>query len=147
MTGAQEDWHVVCFAVISTTSNGACSSYVRWKDDVEDDVEMTGGRLRGSISCGRGSRFEKQMRLTYVAQVRASTAQRYSHPQALDQLEEWIKKKTRFLTSLMTSIFRKSSFTIGMGVCQDTLMSTKLTLMSFWGCADSAMVALHLEAG
>ena len=37
--------------------------------------------------------FEKQMRLSYEAQVRASTAQRYGKLQALDQLEEWIKEK------------------------------------------------------
>jgi hypothetical protein len=36
--------------------------------------------------------FEKQMRLSYEVQVRASTAQRYGKPQALDQLEEWIKE-------------------------------------------------------
>jgi hypothetical protein len=32
------------------------------------------------------------MRLSYESQVRASTAQRYGKPQALDQLEEWMKE-------------------------------------------------------
>jgi hypothetical protein len=46
----------------------------------------------------------------------------------------------------MTSSFRKASLTIGLGVCQGTLMSTKRTRMSL-GCGDSCMVDLHLEAG
>ncbi len=46
----------------------------------------------------------------------------------------------------MTSSVRKASLTIGLGVCQDTLMSTKRTRMSL-GCGDSWMVALHLEEG
>ena len=37
--------------------------------------------------------FEKQMRLRYETQVRTSTSQTYDKPQALDQLEEWIKEK------------------------------------------------------
>ncbi len=44
----------------------------------------------------------------------------------------------------MTSSVRKESLTIGLGVCQDTIMSTKRTRMSL-GCRDSSMVALHLE--
>ena len=39
--------------------------------------------------------FEKQMRLNNEAtaeQLRASTAPRYVKPQALDQLEEWMKE-------------------------------------------------------
>ena len=92
--------------------------------------------------------FEKQMRLSNEAtaeQLRASTAPRYVKPQALDQLEEWMKEN-QFLTSLMTSSVRKSSLTIGLVVFQGTLMLTKRTLMSL-GCGDSSMVALHLEAG
>jgi hypothetical protein len=46
----------------------------------------------------------------------------------------------------MTSSIRKESLTIGLGVYQGTLMSTKRTRMSL-GCGDSDMVALHLEAG
>jgi hypothetical protein len=78
-------------------------------------------------------------------QLRASTAPRFVKPQTLDQLEEWMKEKP-ILTALMTSSVRKASFTIGLVVCQDTLMSTKRTRMSL-GCGDSSMVALHLEAG
>ena len=37
--------------------------------------------------------FEKQMRLIYESQVRASTVQRNGKAQALDQLEEWMKEK------------------------------------------------------
>ena len=37
--------------------------------------------------------FEKQMRLSYESQVRVSTVKRYGKPQALDQLEEWMKEK------------------------------------------------------
>jgi hypothetical protein len=59
----------------------------------EGDVEMT---LEGGAS-GEASRvdedpFEKQMQLSYETQVRASTLQTYGNPQALDQLEEWIKE-------------------------------------------------------
>ena len=43
-------------------------------------------------------------------------------------------KKNQLLTSLMTVSVRKTSFTIGVVVCQGTLMSSKRTLMS-WGCA------------
>ena len=47
----------------------------------------------------------------------------------------------------MTISVRKTSFTIGVGVCQGTLMSTKRTFMSL-ECGDSSslgtMVALHL---
>ncbi len=32
------------------------------------------------------------MRLNHESQVRASTVQRYGMPQALDQLEEWMKE-------------------------------------------------------
>ncbi len=46
----------------------------------------------------------------------------------------------------MTSSVRKASLTIGLGVCQGTLMSTKRTRMSL-GCGDSCMVTLHLEEG
>jgi hypothetical protein len=56
------------------------------------------------------------------------------------------ERKNQFLTSLMTSSVRKTSFTIGLTVCQGTLMSTKRTRMSL-GCGNSSMVALHLEAG
>ena len=33
------------------------------------------------------------MRLSYESQVRVSTVRRYGKPQALDQLEEWMKEK------------------------------------------------------
>jgi hypothetical protein len=56
--------------------------------------------------------FEKQMRHSHEAtteQLRVSTVPRYVKPQALDQLEEWMKEKP-ILTSLMTSSVRKESF-------------------------------------
>jgi hypothetical protein len=120
------------------------------EDDVqEDDVEMTveGGASSVGAPADEDA-FEKQMRHSHEAtteQLRASTVPRYVKPQALDQLEEWMKEKP-ILTSLMTSSVRKASFTIGLVVCQGTLMSTKRTRMSL-GCSDSSMVALHLEAG
>ena len=89
--------------------------------------------------------FEKQMCLSYESQVRASTVPRYGKPQALDQLEEWMKEN-RFLTSLMTSSVRKTSLTFGLVVCQGTLVSTPRTLTSL-GCGDSSMVTLYLEEG
>jgi hypothetical protein len=53
-------------------------------------------------------------------------------------------KKTQFLASLMTISVGKTSFTIGVGVCQGTLMSTKSTLITvvrmwkqFHGCPAS----------
>ena len=69
------------------------------EDDVqEDDVEMTveGGASSAGDPADEGP-FEKQLRLRYESQVRASTVQRYGKPQALDQLEEWMKKKNNSL--------------------------------------------------
>ena len=65
------------------------------EDDVqEDDVEMTveGGASSAGDPADEDP-FEKEMRLSYESQVRASTVQRYGKPQALDQLEEWMKEK------------------------------------------------------
>ena len=90
--------------------------------------------------------MRKEIRLTNetsAEQLRVSTVPRYVKPKTLDQLEEWMNY---ILISLMTSSVRKVSFTIGMGVCEDTLMSTKRTLMSV-GCGDSSMVSLYLEKG
>ena len=64
---------------------------------------------------------------------------------AADRVRE-AEKKNRFPICLMTNSVRKASFSIGLGVCQGTLMSTRRTLTSL-GCGDSSMVALHLEAG
>jgi hypothetical protein len=65
------------------------------EDDVqEDDVEMTvEGGASGAGAPADEDPFEKQMRLSYEPQVRVSTVQRYGKPQALDQLEEWMKEK------------------------------------------------------
>ena len=64
------------------------------EDDVqEDDVEMT--VEGGASSVGDPvdeDPFEKQMRLIYESQVRASTVRRCGKSQALDQLEEWMKE-------------------------------------------------------
>ncbi len=65
------------------------------EDDVqEDDVEMT---VEGGASCAGDPAdedpFEEQMRLSYESQVRVSTVQIHGKPQALDQLEEWMKEK------------------------------------------------------
>ena len=65
------------------------------EDDVqEDDVEMTveGGASSAGDPADEDP-FEKQMRLSYESQVRASTVRRFDKPQALDQLEEWMKEK------------------------------------------------------
>ena len=87
----------------------------------------------------------RQIRLTYESQVRASTAQSYGKSHTLDQLQEWIKENPIPYISNDKSV-RKTSFTIGLGVCQGTHMSAKRILMSL-GCGDSSMIALHLEAG
>ena len=61
---------------------------------IEDDVEMARDES-GEASRVDEDPFEKQMRLTHESsaeQLRASTAPRYVKPQALDQLEEWIKE-------------------------------------------------------
>ena len=66
------------------------------EDDVqEDDVEMTveGGASSAGDPADEDP-FEKQMRLSYESQARASTVRRYGKPQALDQLEEWMKEKS-----------------------------------------------------
>jgi len=63
---------------------------------------------------------------------------------AADRVRE-AEKKNRFPICLMTNSVRKASFSIGLGVCQGTLMSTRRTLTSL-GCGDSSMVTLHLEA-
>jgi hypothetical protein len=66
------------------------------EDDVaEDDVEMT-GEDSGDFSRVDEDPFEKELCLaneTSVEQHRVSTAPRYVKPKALDQVEEWMKKK------------------------------------------------------
>jgi hypothetical protein len=59
----------------------------------EDDVEMTveGGASSAGAPVDEDP-FEKQIRLSYESQVRASTVQRYDKSQTLDQLEEWMKE-------------------------------------------------------
>ena len=66
------------------------------EDDVqEDDVEMTveGGASSAGDPADEDP-FEKQMCLSYESQDRVSTVRRYGKPQALDQLEEWMKEKS-----------------------------------------------------
>ena len=68
------------------------------QDDVqEDDVEMTVEGRASSVGAPEDEdAFEKQMRLSNevtTEQLRASTEPRYVKPQALDQLEEWMKEK------------------------------------------------------
>ncbi len=98
------------------------------EDDVEeDDNEMT-GESSGKVSRVDEDPFEKEMCLaneTSVEEVRVS----YVNPKELDQLEEWMQEKP-FLTSLMTSSVRKTSFSIEVVVCQGTLMSTRRTMTS-----------------
>ena len=70
-------------------------SSVDAEDDVqEDDVEMTveGGSSGTGVPADEDP-FGKQMCLGYESQVRVSTVRRYDNPQALDQLEEWMKEK------------------------------------------------------
>ncbi len=121
----------------------------------EDDVEMTVEGRASSVGAPEDEdAFEKQMRLSNEAtaeQLRASTAPRYVKPQALDQLEEWMKEKP--IPYISNDKFSQEGIFdnwAGLGqlsiVCQGTLMSTKRTLTSL-GCGDSSMVALHLEAG
>jgi hypothetical protein len=69
------------------------------EDDVqEDDVEMT---VEGGASSAGGPAdedpFEKQMRLNYESQVRASTVQRYGKSQALGSTRGVDEKKTNSL--------------------------------------------------
>jgi len=94
--------------------------------------------------------FEKQIRLINEAsaeQLRSLTTPKYVNPQVLDQLEEWMKE-TPIPYISNDKFSQEGIFTIGLRVCQDTLMSTNRTRMSL-GCGDlcSSMVALHLEAG
>ena len=68
------------------------------EDDVqEDDVEMTVEGGASSVGAPPDEdAFEKQIRLRNEAtteQLRGSTTPRYVKPQALDQLEEWMKEK------------------------------------------------------
>ena len=100
------------------------------EDDVdEDDVEMT-GEDSGKVSRVDEDPFEKEIRLvneTRAEEVRVS----YTNPKVLDQLEEWMKEKPiPYISNHRTSSVRKTSFSIGLGVCQGTLMSTRRTLTS-----------------
>ena len=101
------------------------------EDDVEeDDVEMT-GEGSGDVSRVDEDPFEKELRLaneTSAEQHRVSTGRRYVKPKALDQLEEWMKEKP--IPYISNDKFSQASFSIGLGVCQGTLMSTKRTLTS-----------------
>ena len=116
------------------------------EDDVqEDDVEMTveGGASSVGAPADEDA-FEKQMRHSHEAtteQLRASTAPRYVKPQALDQLEEWMKENP--IPYISNDKFSQEGI---FDYWAGTLMSTKRTRMSL-GCGDSSMVALHLEAG
>ncbi len=72
------------------------SSTVAEDDVQEDDVEMTveGGASSVGAPADEDA-FEKQMRLSNEAteeQLRDSTVPRYVKPQALDQLEKWVKE-------------------------------------------------------
>jgi hypothetical protein len=118
------------------------------EDDVEeDDVEMT-GEGSGDVSRVDEDPFEKELRLaneTSAEQHRVSTAPTYCQTKGAHQLEEWMKEKP--IPYMSNDKFSQEGiFSIGLGVCQGTLMSTRRTLTSL-GCGDSSMVALHLEAG
>ncbi len=74
------------------------------EDDVqEDDVEMTvEGRASSVGAPADEDAFEKQMRHSHEAtteQLRASTVPRYVKPQALDQLEEWMKETNSYISN------------------------------------------------
>ncbi len=71
MTGAEQDWHVICVPRQPKVQPRSASSTGAPAD--EDP-------------------FEKQMCLRYESQVRVSTVQRYGKPQTLDQVEEWMKE-------------------------------------------------------
>ena len=98
------------------------------------------------------------MRLSNEAtaeQLRASTAPRYVKPQALDQLEEWMKEKPIPYISndkfSQEGIFdywagRLPGHAHGNQTYDIMELSPHPNDMSL-GCGDSSMVALHLEAG
>ena len=119
------------------------------EDDVqEDDVEVTveGGASSVGAPADEDT-FEKQIRLSNEStteQLRASTAPRYVKPQALDQLEEWMKENP--IPYISNDKFSQEGISHYWAGRRGTLMSTKRTLMSL-GCGDSSMVALHLETG
>ncbi len=84
------------------------------------------------------------MRLSYESQVRASTVQRYGKPQALDQLEEWMKENP--IPYIFNDKFSQEGiFHYWAGRLSGHTHVNQRTRMSL-GCGDSSMVALHLEA-
>ncbi len=88
----------------------------------EDDVEMTGdGKCSGEASRDEDD-FEKQMRLTNESDktsVRASPFRSFKHRLISLRGGFW---KNQVRTSRMTTSDRKTSLTIGMTTCQDSLM-------------------------
>ena len=116
------------------------------EDDVqEDDDEMTveGGASSAGDPADEDP-FEKQMRLSYESQVRVSTVRRYGKPQALDQLEEWMKEKS--IPYISHDNFSHEGIFDYWAVRLTGHAHVNQTYMSL-GCGDSSMVALHLEAG
>ncbi len=80
--------------------------------------------------------------MTRETQTRASPSKSYVKPQ-VDQQEEWVQGKPN-----NDNFGRKTSFTVVMDNCKDTIMWTELTLiLMLLGCTDSFMVPLHLKAG
>jgi len=120
------------------------------EDDVqEDDVEMTveGGASSAGDPADEDP-FDKQMRLSYESQVRASTVQRYGKPQALDQLEEWMQEKP--IPYISNDKFSQEGIFDYWAVRltgHAHVNQTYPDVVRNLGCGDSSMVALHLEAG
>ncbi len=101
----------------------------RWND--------SGG---GSLICRSSELLQMRIRLRNRCVLAMRRPRNNSEPQQHQDMS------SRRLSINWTSSVSKSSFTIGLVVCQGTLMSTKRTRMSL-GCGDSSMVALHLETG
>jgi hypothetical protein len=92
--------------------------------------------------------FEKEICLdneTSAEELRVSTTPRYVKPQALDQLEKWIKEKPIPYFS-NDKFSQEGIFHYWDGRLPGHAHVHQTTLMSL-GCGDSSMVALNLEAG
>ncbi len=158
MTGAEQDWHISSLSAKSTTSNGTYNSYVKCGPRISKVLRLKKmtlqkmtlkwqGRTQGISLVSMRIRLRKSCVLPMRRVWNNTESQQHQDMSNQRRSIKWRSgwKKNRFCTCLMTSSVRKTSFSIGLGVCQDTLMLTTRTLTSL-GCGDSSMVALHLEA-
>jgi hypothetical protein len=113
---------------------------VRWEGcDKKDDTLKPITHLQGCATMANAFKESHAKDLEKLA-LTAANSTKTCQTTGLDQ------RKTSSLHLFMTSLVRKASFTIGLGVCQGILISTKRTPMSL-GCGDSSLVSLHLDAG